>query len=258
MDTFELSCINYIDKHLSAPIGVNTFYHYTTMEALEGILCEHPEKGKEVCLWATHNRYFNDPEELKTGAWMQTKILSGLRPEATREENETKVINRLKDLYIISLSQVGDSLPMWNAYADKGNGVALGFKRLKSRNLEDVVVKCCYEPKELSQYIEEPHKILALLFSIYAPRIIKNDSYDYEKEVRLIGRFEEQPVLYRKKGYKNIPYKEIYFSKDQIESITLGPCFSTDENAAILKEFLDGRGLKHVEIKQSKIPYRNI
>jgi hypothetical protein len=258
MDTLELSCIDYIDKHLSAPIGVNTFYHYTTMEALDGILREHPQKGKEICLWATHNRYFNDPEELITGAWMQSEILYNLRPEFPRDEYEKKVIDRLKDLYILSLSQARDSLPLWNAYADKGNGVALGLKRQRSRNLQDVVVRCCYQPEELSKFVDEPYVMLTRLFTIYAPRIIKNDSYEYEKEVRVIGSFDESPILHRKKGYIKIPYKEVYFSKDQLESITLGPCVSTDENVAALKEFLICRGFEHVKIEKSEVPYRNL
>ena len=256
MDSFERDYINFIDKHLSAPLTINTFYHYTTMKALDGIIRENPEEGKEICLWATHNHCLNDTAELIPGAIIQEQLLSMIFKNSKENENRKKVIDRMKDLYILSLSQEKNSLPMWNAYADKGNGVAIGLKRQKSINFEDIVVKCCYG--SISEYLERQNKLLPILLSIYLPQIVKDEAFAYENEVRIVGYFKDAPTKYRDKNGLKIPYKEIFFPKEQLESITLGPCISTNENEEILIDFLKSRGMQNVIIKKSKIPYRNI
>ena len=83
-------------------------------------------------------------------------------------------------------------------------------------------------------------------------------SFEYENEIRLIGDFKKEPVKFREKNGYIIPYKEIYFSKKQIKSITLGPCQNLDKAEYSLRQFLDSKGFEHVMIHKSIIPYRNI
>ena len=47
----------------------NFVYHYTSLDALRGIL------GKELCLWATHYAYLNDPSEQ---IWAEGNILKAI------------------------------------------------------------------------------------------------------------------------------------------------------------------------------------
>lgn len=257
MNSFEKDYINYLDKHISAPLEIETFYHYTTMDALlNGIIRKDSKDSGYVCLRATHNRFFNDPSELIPGALIQEQLLEMLSKDISHEESRKKVINRMKGLFILSFSQNNTSLPMWTAYADKGRGVALGFKRQKSRNFQDIVIKCSYGG--VSQHLEKKQMLLALLIAIYLPQIVKDEAYAYEQEVRLVGYFQNLPTLYRQKGDLRIPYKEILFHKGQLESITLGPCISTDEEVDTLRQFLDNSGFEHVIIKKSQIPYRNL
>lgn len=256
MDNLEQTLIDLIDRHLSADLGVNTFYHYTSLDALiNGIILDKPKNGKEISLRATHCRYLNDEIEVMIGAKIQQKILSQLQ-SYRGEISFDQIIAQMKNMHILSFSQNPDSLPMWNTYANKSTGVAIGVERLKSKSEYELVLRCFYYPNEMD--FKSIPKDVKAIFAAFLPQLLKCDAYSYEKEVRLISDFTDLPTKFREKNGYIIPYKEIFFSKEQIKSITLGPCQNNELAIDSLRNFLDYRGFQHVEIKTSQIPYRNI
>lgn len=259
MDMFEEYILSFLDKYLGVPMET-PLYHYTTIENLvNGIIRE----DTSICLRATHYKFLNDPTELKEGINFSAEILSKIKPEKSKKEYIELIYKRLSDVFMISFSKNSDSLPMWNTYGNKGNGIAIRFQNLKSTSETSLLLKCWYDPnkeyEKLEQNVsEEELKRLSAPMLINCPLIFKNPDYKYEKEVRLIGQFEGLPVHYREKNGYIIPFKEVYFSKDNIKSITLGPCSNLDDIEDSLRRFLDDKGLQHIFIERSRIPYRNI
>lgn len=261
---FEKEILEVMDIFVSANKDVDTFYHYTTIDALiNGIIKERPQKGKEVCLRATHNRFVNDPEEIIKGARLYAQILEQNNSSKSADEHFKNIMRMYDNLFLISFSEENDSLPMWNTYANKSAGITIGFERMKSFSISDLVVKCIYGTdaftKRLKMFLDsDKFKIGSYLLIYSFVQMLKNEAFEYENEIRLIGDFKKEPVKFREKNGYIIPYKEIYFSKKQIKSITLGPCQNLDNAEYSLRQFLDSKGFEHVMIHKSKIPYRNI
>lgn len=252
---------NYIDEYFSADKIVDRFYHYTDIGALiNGIIPEYAEQGKEVCMRATHAKFLNDPEEIKRGIDFLREVFE---KNHKNDEFLSSISKYNGNSFLISFTQEKDSLPMWTTYANKSTGVAIGFERLKSLSFTDLVLKCWYDIGELSELIEQyihlgKKKVDPILYIFCLPQIYKDKAYEYEKEIRLIGEFKDLPAKFREKNGYIIPYKEVFFAKEQIKSMTLGPCQNMDNAEYSLRQFLDSRGFEHVEIKRSEIPYRNI
>lgn len=263
-EKFKQEILEVMDIFVNANKDVDTFYHYTTIDALvNGIIIEKPRKGKEVCLRATHSKFMNDPEELIKGARLCAYIMEQNDPSKTIEEHLKKIMGMYDKYFLLSFSEDKDSLPLWNTYANKSTGVAIGFERQKSISLTDLVVKCIYGVKDftetLDMYMNSERLKIGGYFLIYTfPQRLKNEAFSYENEIRLIGDFRKTPVKFREKNGYIIPYKEVFFAKEQIKSITLGPCQNMDNAEYSLRQFLNSRGFEHVEIKRSEIPYRNI
>mgnify|MGYP002624800879 CR=1 FL=1 len=254
----------FLDIFISADLGISTFYHYTTIDALlNGIIRENTEIGKEVCLRATHIRFVNDQEEISRGAELISKSKELSNPTKSLEEYLSETMKLYENQFLISFTGEDDSLPMWNTYSNKSTGIAVGFDRIKSLSINDLVLKCWYDIQELAKEMKyykdsDKYELVALLLMRYMPQMLKNKAYEYEKEIRLIGNFKDSPLKFReKKGYI-IPYKEVYFSKEQIKTIKLGPCLNQENAEFSLRQFLDSRGFEHVKIEKSKIPYRNL
>ncbi len=265
MDIPDVEIISvFFDCFMSADMKIDTFYHYTTIDALvNGITKEDTEVGKEICLRATHSRFVNDPEEIKKGARLISSLLEQQSPSKSQKEYLRDIMKLYENQFLISFSEHEDSLPMWNAYSNRSTGIAIGFDRIKSRSQKDVVLKCWYDTTEFAKEMEyylnsEKFEIVSYALIKYMPQMLKHKAFDYEKEIRLIGDFQDVKVKFREKNGYIIPYKEIYFSKEQIKTITLGPCQYPENAEFSLRRLLDNRGLKHVIINQSRIPFRNI
>ena len=94
--------------------------------------------------------------------------------------------------------------------------------------------------------------------------IIKNDYYQYENEVRIVGignkmgfEQEDKTEFFRVRNGEPIPYVKEYFSKDFLKSVWLGP---STQNKVLSKEtiqsFLKSRGFD-VDVVCSPIPFRS-
>ena len=249
---------------ISADLNIETFYHYTTIDALvNGITKEDAETGKEICLRATHCRFVNDSEEIKKGAQLISILLEQQDNTKTRKEHFDELMKQYENMFLLSFSENEDSLPMWNAYSNNSTGVAIGFNRIQSLSKNDVALKCWYNTKELAKELKyyqhsEKYEIVSYALMKHMPQMLKNAAFEYEKEIRLIGDFKSSRVKFREKNGYIIPYKEVFFAKEQVKTITLGPCQYPENAKFSLRQLLDSRGFEHVKIIQSNIPFRNI
>lgn len=267
MDKLRQNILDYIDQYLSAEPNVETFYHYTTINALrDGIIVKSPQEGKEVCLRATHRKYLNDTQELMCGIIDAVNIFHELFHK-TKEETMEILWRRVNNTFLTSFTLNPDSLHMWNMYAGNGQGIAIGFKRIKSIEDDFFCLKCCYDYEELEQMAnkvleEKPNRYSTALFCACIPSLRKNKSYREEKEIRLVGDLKakengDYTTQYRAKNGYLIPFKEFYLPKEQIQTITLGPCADYELVKKSLRMFLDDMRFEHVKILKSEIPYRN-
>lgn len=254
-------------------------YHYTSVDALFGgiIVKDSPQPNKEICLLGTNCLYMNDPEELNTGIQLAHEVLnipSNKSIELIREQAKNNVC-------LVSFSSAIDCLPMWGMYGKNGHGLAIGFD---TSVLEKTfsLSKCIYATeankewlkREISKLIAEPEdwwkqpegeNILSKIFestgnmlSIYILLWVlgKNPAYEYEQEVRWFFPVHKG-IKYRLRDNLIVPYVEIYLPKSVIKEIWIGPTNDMDRATRSLRTYLDHMGFNEVEIKQSKVPYRD-
>ena len=249
---------------------ISGLYHYTTMEALiNGIIGTSNKKDEEICLWATHCRYLNDPEELKRGELLvgetikelETKFASYLVAQSIDLSDLVKQYQqRCEEVYMISLSENADSLPMWSMYGNNGHGVAIElYTTIAQRDPNDIFVKCQYRDKRvmglITDGLKKNQKLAAITISLL-PFMWKNQAYEYEKEYRFVTFPNPNSVKYRCKNGIAIPYTEVRFSKELIKSIIIGPSANKELVKNALRKFLNQNNMSQVEIKQSQVPYR--
>lgn len=254
-------------------------YHYTSVEALFGgiIVKDSPQPNKEICLWGTNCLYMNDPEELNTGMQLAHEILG-----IPSDESIQVLKDRVKDnVYIISFSSAIDCLPMWRMYGKNGHGLAIGFDTTVLETTFSLS-KCVYATEtnkewlksEISRLMDEPKdwwkqpkgenilsKILENAGTVLGVYILlwvlgKNSSYEYEQEIRCFFP-EENGIKYRLRDSLIVPYVEQYLPKSAIKEIWIGPTNDMDRATRSLRTYLDHMGFNEVEIKQSKVPYRD-
>lgn len=246
-------------------------YYYTDINALvKGILKDR----NQVCLWASRYSHLNDPseivasiDELKTALPIEGKCLVN------------NVSRLVQNNHSISFSVYPDFLPMWKMYGDGGKGVMLSFdtkelvkkwggslqpciyrgseeyKQTKGRILN---IKSLPELNELSAELQQTLKMFMLQLFV---SIAKNNEYQYEKEVRLIGRGnryfgDDSRQQYRVANNQIIPYVEAIMPLESLKGICFGPLSKSELNEETLRELLANRGFDNVEVSSSKIHYR--
>ncbi len=99
-----------------------TLYHYCDARAFMSMV-------RKKCVWLSHARYMNDYME-------QEFFLEQLEERAGEFTDNQEYIERIRlgvancrVPYVFCLSEVGDLLSQWRAYADDGVGFAIGFSR---------------------------------------------------------------------------------------------------------------------------------
>lgn len=136
-------------------------YHYTSIQALEGILKESPsEKG--LCFWASRYDCFGDKEEYKIGIEtikvLLPKVEIRLQPDrrvsSSFDWNSIKKNKMLPMPYVISLTKRCDNNYMWENYADHGCGVVLALDETKEVSFEGmphmIMLKPCLYKGQVS------------------------------------------------------------------------------------------------------------
>jgi len=114
-------------------------YHYTDASGFKGIV-------STGSLWATHYGFLNDTEELLIGERVVSNVASDLLRTATGlqrhfltqflKEYEQESLTKIAHLCVASLSEDGDSLSQWRAYAAGGGGYSIGFSQFRLPDAE--------------------------------------------------------------------------------------------------------------------------
>lgn len=270
-------------------------YHYTSIEALFGgiIVKDRPNPNKEICLWASNCRYMNDPKEFSTGIRLAHEMLDIPSNESIQVASE----QIKEYIYIISFSSAGDCLPMWGMYGQNGHGLALGFDTTVIKTnfilskcvyatdenkkwLKEEISKLKHVPNDwwkqleveniLSNFFESFGNLLGVYILLWS--LGKHPAYEYEKEERAIFQImkdvhnqdtqdssepNKKTIKYRLRGNLIVPYIELYLPKSALKEIWIGPNNDMKRAVQSLRTYLDYMGFNEVEIKQSKVPYRD-
>ena len=221
-------------------------------------------------------------------------LLHGILADGLKEHILiSKILNEeIDDLYpyIISFSECWDSLPMWNTYGNKSKGIAIGFNKEKLSQIEEYKFeKCVYESKEYEQYLTENIKQIhsclhidsySISFSSgfdnnllkqhykFLP-ILKNKSYNYEDEYRLIipsKVVEKKELKFQTSDSLLKPYKEISIPFEYVTEIILGPLINLEKLKTALffllkqKNKIISLDKEHgkIHLRKSNIPFRDI
>lgn len=269
-------------------------YHYTSQDVLcklfKSIKEEGINKNSRLDFWATGIMYLNDDTEY---IFFENKLRCDL--ERYIEECHPDEIGLLRNFSrmflkeffippsIISLSEIGDSLPMWKMYGNNAKGVSIGLSRDKLQEALDVegcnVGKCIYKSFE-EKYFDNDYleKIYTYLrgCSIDDNRIIpyvdairefpntfltKSSDYEYEKEWRICQASEKYDFFVKDDIIK--PHITVKIPLSCMRSITLGPNLKHKEVSLhalrLFMETMIGKdNASKIECKLSKSSYRDI
>ncbi len=282
-----------------------TIYHYTTAAAFLGMMQNCTSEHRYLTMWATHAMYLNDPTEYQYGKNVCRKLLQDVETELNIIEDErlskqmySETMQGYFDTldrgfsqqpsaisqgtpYIISFSRNRDSLPMWNTYAQRGNGIAIGFdERILKLDNRHISLKQCYYDVEDKDYTKVKTAIrmsyhmlkeesqndptiayvrkIDLMLSLYTEvaAYIKHQGYKDEKEIRCrINKSED--ILYRESNGLIIPYVETLIPFKSVNEIIIGPTIDQERLKHSLHMLLRTKMQNHnVDVISSAIPYR--
>jgi hypothetical protein len=155
-------------------------YHYTDLGGLEGILQHGSIRLTDIfCL--------NDPKELRHGMDYATSALQEEISRATNPVLPTFAYRFTKDLsegmedvgrfFVTAFSPRGDHLDKWRAYADNGNGFAMGFRTgimekggfLQKTGHRDPFHNYTFSIQYDDEALQERHRKLAELVARHLP-----------------------------------------------------------------------------------------
>ena len=120
-------------------------YHYTSIQALEGIIREAPS-DRGLCFWASRYDCFGDQKEYKLGISVIKKLLPKVERKLQPDRqianafvwDDIKVNKMLPLPYVISFTKRFDNDYMWANYADKGRGVVLALEDSENIPIKDM------------------------------------------------------------------------------------------------------------------------
>lgn len=195
MDLFEQA--DALESELP-PMGSPTplpqaLYHYTDAGGLYGILTKK-------ALWATDYRFLNDTAEVALGDNVVQRTALALYQEASGAERTLLErftggpewdelgpegyrhhgLAKTGSVYVASLSEEGNQLSQWRAYAAAGGGYSIGLKRLPRpeslpidrsgfREIPVLVgVPCIYDEEEFSGMVRV---VLSSVASLYRKKL---------------------------------------------------------------------------------------
>ena len=282
----------FFDKHpeqkqtvLEIENGV--IYHYTSWEVLfNGILASKNLANHYVVLRLYSINFMNDYSE---GLILPNMImnkeesvfrsrLSDKKEDLIQNLQRLSLYERRKQIadysakknkikhFSTSFSHNPDSLPMWNYYGKKGEGLAIGFQVKEILNQGYKVFDCIYDDsrkEELASIVYKDYRgsrLEDLLGVLY-----KDKHFAYEEECRLpVPAFSEEycltlrnqflPIQYGMKDGLIAPFVEVLLPLSSISCIYIGPTNSPDRATDSLKGWLDRIGMNKVSIHCSSAP----
>ncbi|KXZ15312.1 hypothetical protein AXI59_02095 [Bacillus nakamurai] len=281
------------EKYLNEEKKECTLYHYTNIYGLEGIL-----DNREF--WVSHSDFLNDKTELKytleiCESLLQDKLKYNELKDKILDKFDT-VLKLMNDhlIYILSLSNNGDSNLLWSNYSNNdGYNIAFSFRAI----IDDFEFNQSYSDYYLyhsSVIYEKEHQIKAIsevidyfielaekdilfdrinddyivgvadiirtiqLFSIF----FKDNCFSQEEEYRIaIVPYLSKKIQYdcRISNGTFIPFIKLGFHKNRVKGITIGPKNNMDITLEGLVQFLNLHEYNHISkdsIRYSCIPYR--
>lgn len=160
-----------------------SYYHYTSLKALNGILQNDKASKKRLCFWATRYDCFEDKEEYLLGIDCLGKCLSDLEEHYNLQTDRRIAANFKRGLiagkknlpfpYVVSITSRNDNLYMWENYANHNNGVVLeiGLPQKNYEFREPILYdlkKCIYvesaTDKRLQKHVESFYIDTARMF----------------------------------------------------------------------------------------------
>ena len=106
-----------------------TLYHYTSVDALEG-MTEPVATTGSMELWAGSTQHLNDTSEFILGwdVFHQIALRWPVNVPAALDMALCGTLqDRASDAYVLSLTPVSNNPTMWERYGNGGRGVAIGF-----------------------------------------------------------------------------------------------------------------------------------
>lgn len=134
--------------------SLKSIYHYTTIEALfDGIIPKNA--SEEIIFRATNSNYMNDPEELKIDIENFYEDVKHIKYFSLLSERNyfDNIVDKIDNAYLLSFSENKDFLPMWNMYAQNGNGVVLEFEKKLVTLSETPLIRCVYPRRDTYKVI---------------------------------------------------------------------------------------------------------
>lgn len=230
-----------------------TLFHYTSADSLYNILYSRT-------MWSTHVQYLNDSKEFHHGLGMIKTRLDTLLIGDHDFEAQTvfeSVRNRLNGMaakaYVISFSEVGDSLPQWRGYCPAGGyniavNTSLLVERAKPQGYR--LLKCLYRREDQERLVNafvdnlweyfmgwrsnDPRENWILTGSYFdSPDhfaenfgvpwmhaiacMIKNPFFSEEVEWRLVIDQPKKDFFVKPRGTLLIPHSKFFFPSNPID-----------------------------------------
>jgi hypothetical protein len=269
----------------------NRLYHFTKPSVVRD--CLFKDSGDLRC---THVNELNDDSEWRKGLDYIGDYLRNQGNDDFADEVD-KLSEKMGCVpYVCSFSQYDDKASMWGMYGDRQcGGYALGFDRTELERLvnaknvqtddEYYLLPCLYsgvhDADVLLDHIlnechvdedehliregcenELPSRILSRIF--FLSLIIKDSSFDYENEWRLVVRKNTAAPLQRGEGFffgdtsKHV-YSELFEGplRNYFSRIVVSPCGGEDvrnNNYSKLLDLRTAHGLSF-EVAKSRSPY---
>lgn len=272
-------------------------FHYTNDIGLKGII----NSGN---LWLTDMFSLNDPSELQYGYSVAADILAAKAKGDTFAEHFAaqfgiNLKNAFQDqihFFCCSFSKVGNNLGQWRAYANDGNGFAIGFDCAKLQpkfisGPSSAAFPMNYDGKLLHkthtkliekffphlsghnslnpQCPEEVQKYGSLYKALMIPALraslhFKHLAYWDEREYRFMkiqNIDDSSKIKSRSRNYQLIKYMEFDWKSagpDVLKKIVIGPAADFEKSKRFAEDCLCEAGIDvaSVEIRQSDIPYK--
>ncbi len=249
-------------------------YHYTKLENLTSIV----QKGGLV-FWLTEYKELDDPTE---GEFIK-KVQQKYYPEWTDNNVE---------LYVLSLCQQFDNLPMWREYANNVSGIAIEIETDKIKPSMFYYLVCCdYDTQMNSRFNQKLEHDLQLMLSKessekykktseHFPNMsyedikefnekmkvlngsikqlcVKSPYYSYEKEWRYIVKLSDlSNFRYLIKGGKLKKSYELRIQREALSKIYVGSN-NSDDTIEDVKTYLSLVGYGNIPIEKLNLPYRS-
>lgn len=277
-----------IQKRLFAHQPPTSLWHYTSIEALHGIV-------STKSLWATNIHYLNDPKEVGHAIDL---IKDEIRQRAASAiDPARKVLDQMQQylstsfgldlIFVTSLTRSEDDLSQWRGYCRSGTGLSVGFdsshlghcaekqnfllgpciydydeKRRIISWLLDQIVDAVAQNGEADTKTAHPTQSYFPTLRIYQRMLLlttammKHHTFKGEDEWRLISpiyeSYKEAPIFYRCGKSMMVPYLLFKLETDKslcgIRKVVIGPGPNMELSCRSVLMFLAKYGVKQEPI----------